>query len=254
MRVAFLLVLQAGKSSLTLLLPCSLLGKADLEAAEAKPKEDGCYGCCPLCLGSACIQKALATSLLVKKPLMMGGFLAFVGGSLVEELLTTGGLLAFVGSTLVEELLAMIGLLAFVGGTLIKEALAMSYLLLFASSLLINMALAGRRLEARALILPQFVDCPLPIPVGAFRRGASPKKNRPPGQFWRQQAGGLLVFAKCSLEPILVANGTTNIGRGIEFLKNIKHPAGGAWGRLQPLVLQPPGRIKEGGRGQMSRQ
>jgi hypothetical protein len=37
-RAAFLLVLQAGKSGLTLLLPCSLLGEADLEVAAAKPK------------------------------------------------------------------------------------------------------------------------------------------------------------------------------------------------------------------------
>ncbi len=60
-------------------------------------------------------------SLLVKKPLM------------------TGGLLAFEGGTLVEESLAMIGLLALM------------------SSFLVEMALAGRRLEAMALILPQFV-------------------------------------------------------------------------------------------------
>jgi hypothetical protein len=53
-----------------------------------------------------------------------------------------------------------------------------------------------------------------------------------PGDFWRQQAGGLLVFTKCLLEPIIVTKGTTNIGWGIEFLKNIKHPVRGAWGRL----------------------
>jgi hypothetical protein len=39
---AFLLVLQADKSGLMLLLPCSFSGKADLEAEVAKPKEDGC--------------------------------------------------------------------------------------------------------------------------------------------------------------------------------------------------------------------
>jgi hypothetical protein len=201
-----------------------------------------------------CIQKAFAaSSLLVKKPLTTGSLLAFVGGLLVKESLTTGGLLAFFGSTLVKESLATIGLLAFVGGTLIKEALAMSCLLLFASSLLVNVALAGRRLEAVALVLPQGVNRPLPILVGAFCAGASPKKDGPPGQFWRQQAGSLLVFAKCLLEPILVAKGTTNIGRGIDFLKNVEHPVGGAWGRLRPLVLQPPGRIGEGGQGQMSR-
>jgi hypothetical protein len=77
--------------------------------------------------------------------------------------------------------------------------------------------LVGRCLEAKALILPQFINRSLPILVGAFHAGASPKKNGPPGQFWRQQASGLLVFAECSLEPFLVAKGTTNIGRRIEF-------------------------------------
>ncbi len=165
-----------------------------------KPKEDGCCSRHPSCLGGTCVQKALATSsLLVKKPLTTGGLLAFVGGSLIEESLATIGLMAFVGSMLVEE------------------ALAMSCLLLFASSLLVNMALAGRRLEAVALVLLQGVDRPFPILVGAFCGGASPKKDGPPGQFWRQQAGGLLVFAKCLLEPFLIAKGTTNIGWGIEF-------------------------------------
>ncbi len=115
--------------------------------------------------------------------------------------------------------------------------------------MLVKKALAGCCLEAAVLVLPQFVDCPLPILVGVFRAGASPKKNGPPRQFWRQQASGLLVFAKCSLEPFLIAKGTTNIGRGIEFLKIVKHPVGGAWGRLRPLLLQPPGRIGEGGCG-----
>jgi hypothetical protein len=65
-RAAFLLVLQAGKSGLTLLLPCSLLGEADLEAAAAKPKEDS-LGCRHL----SCKSSAFATSsLLVKKAVM----------------------------------------------------------------------------------------------------------------------------------------------------------------------------------------
>ncbi len=185
----------------------------------------------------------------------MGGLLAFIGSTLVKELLATIGLLAFVGGTLVKKLLAMIGLLVFVGGTLVKEALVMSCLLLFASSLLISMALAGRcPLEAVVLVLPQGIDHALPILEDTFCKGASPKKNWPPGQFWRLQAGSLLVLPKCSLKPILVVKGTTNIGWQIEFLKNIKHPVRGAWGRLQPLVLQPPRRIGEGGQGQMSRQ
>ncbi len=72
----------------------------------------------------------------------------------------------------------------------------MSCLLLFASSLLINMALAGCRLEAVALVLPQGVNRSLPILVGAFRTGASPKKNGPPGWVRRQYPSSLFVFAK----------------------------------------------------------
>jgi hypothetical protein len=210
---AFLLVLQAGKSGLMLLLPRGLASKPGVEASTAKPQEDD-LGCRHLlCLGSA-----LATS-----------------GLLVEDMLATHSLLAFEGSSFVKKALSSVssllvgGLLAFVGGTLIKKALA------------------GCRLEAEALVLPQFVDHPLPILVGAFRSGASPKKNGPPRRFWRQQAGGLLVLAKCSLEPFLVAKGTTNISRGIEVPKIVEHPVRGAWGRLRPLVLQPRRRIGEGG-------
>jgi hypothetical protein len=119
---------------------------------------------------------------------------------------------------------------------------------------LIKKVLAGCYLEAVALVLPQFVDRPLPILVGTFPAGASPMKNGPPGQFWRQQAGGLLVFAKCLLEPFLVERGRPTLAGGLIFLIIVKHPVGGMWGRLQQLVLQPPGRIGEGGCGQMSRQ
>jgi hypothetical protein len=168
--------------------------------------------------------------------------------------LTTDGLLAFVGGTLVKELLAMIGLLAFVGSTLVEELLAMSCLLLFASSLLVNMVLAGRRLEAVALVLPQGIDLPLPILVGTFCAGASPKKDGPPGWVRRQYPSSLFVFSKGSLMPFFVTKGTTNMGWGIEFLIILEHPVKGAWGRLQPLVLQPCQRIREGGRRQMSRQ
>ncbi len=82
-------------------------------------------------------------------------------GLLVKKALTTCSLLA--GS-----------LLAFVGSTLVEEVLAVSGLLFFASGLLVEMALAGRCLEAMALIFPQGINCPLPIPVGAFGTGASP--------------------------------------------------------------------------------
>ncbi len=112
---------------------------------------------------------------------------------------------------------------------------------------------SGCRLEVVALVLPQFVDCPLPILVDAFHEGASPKKNGPPGWVRRQYPSSLFIFAKGSLMPFFVTKGTTNICRGIEFLIIVEHPVGGAWGRLRPLVLQPPQRIGEGGRGQMSR-
>ncbi len=133
-----------------------------------------------------------------------------------------------------------IGLLAFVGGTLVEEALAMSCLLLFESSLLINMTLAGCRLEAVVLVLSQGIDCALPILEGAFCKGASPKKNEPPGQFQRQQAGGLLVFAKCSLGPIFIVKGTTNIGRGIEFLKTLNTQLGARGGGCDHLYCSHP--------------
>jgi hypothetical protein len=90
----------------------------------------------------------------------------------------------------------------------------------------------GCRLEAVALVLPQFIDRPLPILVGVFRKDASPKKNEPPGWVWRQYPSSLFVFAKGLLMPFFVTKGTTNIGRGIEFLIIVEHPGGGAWGRL----------------------
>jgi hypothetical protein len=162
--------------------------------------------------------------------------------------LTTDGLLAFIGGTLVKELLATICLLAFVGSTFVKKALSSaSSLLAYLGSTFIKKALAGCHLEAVALVLPQFVDHPLPILVGAFRAGASPKKNGPPGCVRRQYPSSLFVFAKGSLMSFFITKGTTNIGRGIEFLIIVKHPVRGAWGRLRPLVLQPRQRIGEGG-------
>jgi hypothetical protein len=121
------------------------------------------------------------------------------------------------------------------------------------SGFLVEMALAGCRLEAMALVFPQGIDRPLPIQVGAFCAGASPKKDGPPGWVWRQYPSSLFVFAKGSLKPFFVTKGTTNIGRGIEFLINVEHPVGGAWGRLRPLELQPRRRTREGGQGQMGR-
>jgi hypothetical protein len=90
-------------------------------------------------MSSLLAEKALTTcSLLVKRPL------------------TTDGLLVFIGGTFVKELLATIGLLALTSGFLVK------------------IAVAGCRLEAMVLVLPQVIDCPLSIPVGVFRTGASP--------------------------------------------------------------------------------
>ncbi len=104
-------------------------------------------------------------------------------------------------------------------------------------STLFKKALAGCHLEVVALVLPQFVNRPLPILVGTFRTGVSPKKNGPPWQFWRQQAGGLLVFAKCLLEPFLIAKGTTNIGRGIEFFDNHQTPSCGHVGEAATTCI-----------------
>jgi hypothetical protein len=52
-RAAVLLVLQTCKSGLPLLSPRSLAGKPDVEAAAAKPQEDGAGGRLFSCLGSA---------------------------------------------------------------------------------------------------------------------------------------------------------------------------------------------------------
>ncbi len=179
----------------------------------AKPKEDGCCGCCLSCLGGAFIKKALATS----------GFMMFVLGTLVKKTLVMSSLIALTSGFLVKKALMTCcllssSLLVFVGSTLIKEVLAVSGLLFFVSSLLLKMVLAGRCLEEMVLDLPHGVDCSLPIPVVAFCTGASPMENGPPGWFRRQQLSGLLVFAKCLLEPFFVVKGMTNVGRGIVVL------------------------------------
>jgi hypothetical protein len=145
-QAALLLVSQAGESGLTLLSTQSLASKPGMEASTAKPQEDD-LGCRRL----SCVGSTLATS-----------------GLLVEDALATHSLLVLEGSSKAlsgaSSLLAG-GLLAFVGSTLIKKALA------------------GCHLEAVALMLPLFVDRPLPILVGAFRAGTSPEKDGPPGKF-----------------------------------------------------------------------
>jgi hypothetical protein len=156
-----------------------------VEAVAAKPQEDG-LGCLHLSCKSSAFGHKVTGSLLLEKALMTCRLLA-------------GSLLAFVGSTLIEE------------------ALAVSGLLFFTSSFLVKMALAGPHLEVVALVLPQFINCPLPILVDMFRAGLEPQEGWALWAIWRQQAGDLLVFAKCSLDPFLVAKETTNIGWGIEF-------------------------------------
>ncbi len=106
---AFLLVLQAGKGGLTLLLPRGLASKLGVEVLTAKPQEDD-SGCRRL----SCMGSALATS-----------------GLLIEDALATHSLLAFKGSLFVKKALSgtssllLGGILAFVGGTLVKKALAL---------------------------------------------------------------------------------------------------------------------------------
>ncbi len=207
--------MQAGESGLTLLSPFSHTAKPDMEAAAAEPQEDG--ACChhPLCLGGAF------------------GRLAFQGNALIKKALAKSSLLAFTSGLLFKKFLMMGSLLALMGGTLVKELLTTSGLLPLTSSFLVEKAFRGRRLEAMALVLPQFIDCPLPILVGSFCLGASPMMNWPPGRFRRQQPSGLLVFAKCLLKAYLTVKGTV-------CLIIFKHPVGGAWGRLGPFVWQPP--------------
>jgi hypothetical protein len=195
-QAAVLLILQTCKSGLALLSPQSLVGEPDVEAVVAKPQEDGA-GCPHLSCKSSAFGHEARSSLLVEKALTTCSLL-------VEKPLMTDGLLAFVGGTLVKESLATIGLLA------------------LTSSFLVEMALVGCRLEAMALIDPQGVDRPLPIQVGTFCVGASPKKDGPPGWVRRQYPSSLFIFSKGSLKPFFVTKGMTNIGRGIEFLINIE--------------------------------
>jgi hypothetical protein len=110
--------------------------------------------------------------------------------------LTTGGFMAFVGGTLVKESLATIGLLAFIGSTFVKKALSgassrlVGGLLVFMGGTLVKKALAGCRLEEVVRVLPQFVDRPLPILVGALH-------GRKPQEEWAPQAifGGSRLVA-----------------------------------------------------------
>jgi hypothetical protein len=239
---AFLLVSQTSESGLTELLPGGLAGKSGVEAAAAKPQEDGSGG------RSAGGLLAGTSSLLGKELLATSCLLSSVSGLLVKELLTMSSLLAGVSGLLVKKLLTTSSLLAGASSLLVKEPLTTSSLLSSASGLLVN------ELLAMALVFPQVIDLPLPIPVGAVRTSTGPNKNGPPKRGRRQQAEGLLILSVCALEPFLIAKGMTNASLGVVEVENIEYPVGGAWGRLQPFVVQPPDRIGEGGRGQMGRQ
>jgi len=200
------------------LAPCCLAGEPDVEAATAEPQEDCSCGLVEKLLAAGGLLLASASSLLPGP-----------SGLLVEELLAAGHL-AGTSVLLVEELRA-----------------SGSLLLASASGLFLD--------EAMVLVRPQFVDAPLPILVRAVRASISPKKNGPPDWPRRQQSGSLLVFADGSLLPIFDAKRATKGvqgGRVVAFVV-VEQPLGGAWGRLQPFELQPPGRIGEGGQGQMSR-
>jgi hypothetical protein len=77
-----------------------------------KPKEDGCCGHRPSCLGGAFVKKALA----------MSGFLTFVCGTLVEKMLATSSLVLLMSGFLVKKALTTCSLLAgsllaFIGST-----------------------------------------------------------------------------------------------------------------------------------------
>jgi hypothetical protein len=161
--------------------------------------------------------------------------LTFEGGALVKQTFScASGLLA--GSLL----------LASTSGVLVEEPLVVGSLVLAGASGLLDE-------ECLVLVPPQIVDGRLPIPVGAVRVSASPMKNGPPTWLRRQQSGSLLVFADGSLMPFFVTKRSTNVGGGVVAFVVVEQPLGGAWGRLRPFKLQPPGRIGEVGRWQMSR-
>jgi hypothetical protein len=288
-RTAVVLIAQACEVGLTLLVPRSLVGKPGVEAAAPKPQEDGSGGrpASSLLVGASgsgllagasglLVEELLATALvllvgasglLVEELLSTTLDMAGMSGVFIEELLATAlVLLAGASGLLVEELLSTTLVLAGASGVLVEELLATALVLLAGTSgllveelLLTALVVAGvsgmlvKELLAMALVLPQAVDDPLPIPVGAFRAGMGPMKNGSPQRGRRQQPGGLLVFAECTLVPFLPWKGGTNVGRGVVCLIVGKHPAGGPGGRLRPLDAQPLFMIREEGRGQMSR-
>ncbi len=179
-------MLQAGKSSLTLLLPQGLVSKPGVEVLTAKPQEDD-LGCrCLLCIGSA-----LATSgLLVEDALATHSLLVFKGNSFVKIALSgassflVGGLLAFVGGTLVKKALAlfvtkalkMSRFFSLVSCALVVKALTTSGLLALTSGVLVTtrgllLLISGALIKVLLETIhgpPQLIYCPLPILVCAL--------------------------------------------------------------------------------------
>jgi hypothetical protein len=64
---AFVLVLQAGKSGLALLLPGSQSGKPGMKGVAAEPQEDGACCCHPLCEGGMFSHPLFEGYTLIKK-------------------------------------------------------------------------------------------------------------------------------------------------------------------------------------------
>ena len=194
----------------------------------------------------ACLSGALATHSLLLASASSSLLLASASSSLlagtscllIEELLAAGSLL----------LASVSSLLAGTSGLLNEELLAAGSLLQARAS-----GLVLDETEAIVLVRPQFVDGPLPILVRAFCASTSPMKNGPSTWPRRQQSDSLLVFADGLLMPFFVAKRSTNVGGGVVAFIVVKQPLGGVWGRLQPFKLQPPGRIREVGQGQISR-
>jgi hypothetical protein len=268
---AFLLVLHVGKCGLMLQSPQGLASEPGKEAAAAEPQEDNSASSFLVkeTLSTCSLHLTFVVGAFVKKALSCAsGFLA--GGLLLQS---SRGLASEPGkeasaaepqeddssgcclpclsgasatsSLLVKEALVTCSLPILVKktdvGALVKKALSC------ASGLLAGMS--------GVLVRPrQIVNGRLPIPVCAVRTSASlMKKGAPVGLLWWQQSGSLSVFADGSLKPFFVGRRSTNVGRGVVASVVVEQPLGGAWGRLRPFELQPPGRIGEGGRGQMSR-
>jgi hypothetical protein len=241
MSAAFLLVLQAGKSSLTLLLPRGLASKPGVEALMAKPQEDD-LGCrCLSYEGSA----LAASSLLVEDALAAHSLLAFEGSLFIKKALSgassllAGGLLAFVGGTLVKKALALLiakalktsRLFLFVSCTLVVKALTTSGLLALTSGVLITtrglpLLISSALVEvllATILGPSQLVYRPLPVLVCTLQDATSLMNN---WSLQRQQPRGLMVLAIGAIKPIFIAS----IGLGVIRLIRAEQPVGGMQG------------------------